>query len=65
MRYLICDKTGLAVNVCVWDTNDAWTPPKDHYVVYAPAGNIGDSYNPETDEIIVPDRTGSDPIPEE
>lgn len=63
-RFAVVNQGGLVVNVVEWEGAE-WLAPKDHYVVLAPAGDIGDSYDFEQDAFIKPDRTSPDPLPPE
>lgn len=65
MRFgIINTTTNKVVNVVVWRGAE-WLPPKGTIVVQAERIDIGDEWNPDTEEIIYIDRTSSDPEPEE
>lgn len=55
-RHGICDKTGLVVNVVIWEGAE-WLPPRDHYVIQDDGVDIGDTYDFESKVFIKPDRT--------
>lgn len=65
MRYAIVNENGDVVNVAVWDGSTTWMPPKNHYAVYAPISDRGDTYDLENDVLHRKDRrsTGTDGDP--
>lgn len=63
-RYAVINQQGSVVNIIIWDGIAEYLPRAGHSLIFAPAGDIGDSYDFEQDVFIKPDRTGSDFIPE-
>ena len=44
MKHAIVDKSGLVVNIILWEGSE-WLPPRDHYVIQDDNVNIGDIYD--------------------
>lgn len=63
MRHAVVNQNGKVVNVIEWN-GAAWLPPKDHYVVYAPISDIGDTYDLDQEVLMRADRRAKDPNPD-
>lgn len=64
-RYAIVNEQGQVVNVIIWDGVQEYLPRANHSLIFAPIGDIGDSYDFDQDIFIKPDRTSPDYVPEE
>ncbi len=58
-RHALINEQGLVVGCIVWDGAE-WLPPKNHYVVFSPICDVGDTYDFEKEEFFRPDLTAKD-----
>lgn len=62
-RYALVNQQGQVVNVIIWDGIAEYLPRQGCSLIFAPIGDIGDSYDFDQDIFIKPDRTGADYVP--
>lgn len=59
MRHAIVDKSGMVVNVVIWEGGE-WLPPRDHYVIKNETVDIGDTYHFDKNVFTKPIKIATD-----
>jgi len=58
MRYAVIDNAQKVINVIIWDELSNWEPPYGCFLVKTDVGNIGDTYDIDSNTFSTPQGEG-------